>query len=84
MIQTVSVEELHNRIDELLARARSAGDEVIVSEGGTPVLRVEPIGGEPRPRQPRKPGSAKGQIWIADDFDDPLPEEVLRAFEGEE
>jgi antitoxin (DNA-binding transcriptional repressor) of toxin-antitoxin stability system len=80
MIQTVSVEELHNRIDELLARARSAGDEVIVSEGGTPVLRVEPIGGEPRPRQPRKPGSAKGQFVVPDDFDDPLPDDIVESF----
>ena len=33
---------------------------------------------------PRTPGSAKGKIWIAPDFDAPLPDELLDAFEGNE
>lgn len=32
--------------------------------------------------EPRRPGALKGQIWIADDFDE-LPPEILAAFEGE-
>jgi hypothetical protein len=28
----------------------------------------------------RRPGCGKGKIWIADDFDDPLPDELLEAF----
>ncbi len=28
-------------------------------------------------------GLAKGLISISDDFDDPLPDEILRLFEGE-
>ena len=28
----------------------------------------------------RKFGSAKGQVWIADDFNDPLPDEIVNAF----
>lgn len=31
----------------------------------------------------RRPGSMEGEIWIADDFDE-LPEDLLRAFEGED
>jgi antitoxin (DNA-binding transcriptional repressor) of toxin-antitoxin stability system len=41
------------------------------------VARLVPV--EPR-RAPRQPGSAKGQIWIADDFDAPLPDEILGRF----
>jgi len=33
-------------------------------------------------RQPRHPGLLKDKIWIADDFDAPLPEDVLETFEG--
>ena len=47
---------------------------------GKPIARLLPLG--PR-RQPRKPGYLKGKIWIADDFDDPLPEEIMAAFRGE-
>jgi len=35
------------------------------------------------PEKPvRKPGFLEGKIWIADDFDAPLPEDLLDAFEG--
>jgi hypothetical protein len=33
--------------------------------------------------QPRPMGLAKGQFTVPDDFNDPLPEDVLRAFEGQ-
>lgn len=36
----------------------------------------------PTRKKPREPGTAKGKIWIAPDFDEPLPEEILKAFEG--
>jgi len=32
--------------------------------------------------KPRKPGALKGKIWIAEDFDAPLPEELLDLFAG--
>jgi hypothetical protein len=35
------------------------------------------------PLEPRRPGLMKGKIWIADDFDDPLPGEIMAAFRGE-
>jgi hypothetical protein len=31
-------------------------------------------------RPPRRPGAWKGRVWIADDFDDDLPADVLDAF----
>jgi hypothetical protein len=33
---------------------------------------------------PRQPGRLKGRIHIAPDFDEPLPEEILAAFRGDE
>jgi prevent-host-death family protein len=58
----------------------AAGEEIIIAKAGKPVARLLPF--EAR-RQPREPGLMKGQIWIADDFDDPLPEEIMAAFRGE-
>jgi len=39
----------------------------------------EPPGSLENPHQERTPGSARGSIWIADDFDAPIPE-LERAF----
>ena len=58
----------------------AAGEEIVIAKAGKPVARLLPF--EPR-REPRKPGLMKGKIWIAEDFDDPLPEEIMAAFRGE-
>lgn len=58
----------------------AAGEEIVIAKAGKPVARLLPF--EPR-RAPRQPDLLKGEIWIADDFDDPLPEEIMAAFRGE-
>ena len=58
----------------------AAGEEIIIATDGKPVARLVPF--EPH-REPRRPGLMKGRIWIAEDFDDPLPEQILAAFRGE-
>ena len=71
----VNMHQAKTELSKLVARAL-AGEEVIVTRRGTPVVRLVPIS------QQRTPGFLKGKIWIAPDFDAPLPEEVLREFEG--
>ena len=55
------------------------GEEVIIARAGKPVARLVPLKARPRSR---RLGLLEGRIRIADDFDAPLPEEVLKAFEG--
>ena len=74
----VNVHEAKTHFSRLLDRV-SGGEEVIIARAGEPVARLVPV--EKPPRE-RLPGSAKGEIEIVDDFDAPLPEEVLREFEG--
>jgi antitoxin (DNA-binding transcriptional repressor) of toxin-antitoxin stability system len=45
-----------------------------------PKARLVPLA---RKAPPRKPGAWKGRVVIAPDFDTPLPEDVLAAFEGQ-
>ncbi len=54
------------RFSELVQKAM-LGEEVIITKDNKPVLKLVPL---EKPRQPRKPGSGKGQIlYIAPDFD---------------
>jgi hypothetical protein len=32
--------------------------------------------------EPRRPGGWEGKVWVAEDFDDPLPADILAGFEG--
>lgn len=78
MTVTVNVHNAKTHLSQLLNRVL-AGEEIIIARAGKPVARLVAI--TPVLTQ-RTPGSAKGQVWIASDFDAPLPEEILDAFEG--
>ena len=78
MTLTVNVHEAKTQLSKLLLRV-SSGEEIIIARAGKPVARLVPVIGEPTRRLP---GSAAGQVWIAADFDAPLPEEILGEFEG--
>jgi antitoxin (DNA-binding transcriptional repressor) of toxin-antitoxin stability system len=55
------------------------GEEVIIAKAGEPKARLVPFA---RPVRNRKPGDWKGRFVFGPDFDAPLPEDVLTAFEG--
>jgi len=57
----------------------AAGAEVIIAKAGKPMARLIPLTGVKRPK---KLGLLKGKIKIPDDFNSPLPEDVLAEFEG--
>lgn len=66
-----------SRLSQLVDQAQR-GEEVIIARAGKPVARIIPF--EAR-KQPRQPGRWKGQVTIADDFDE-TPIELIEAFEG--
>jgi prevent-host-death family protein len=72
----LNVHEAQAQLAQLLERARQ-GEEIIIAEAGRPVARLVLID---RPTAPRVPGSAAGQVVIADDFDAPLPESILKTY----
>jgi antitoxin (DNA-binding transcriptional repressor) of toxin-antitoxin stability system len=53
------------------------GEEIIIAKAGKPVARLAPLEIQ---KAPRKPGLMKDQIWMSDDFDAPLPPDLLKAF----
>jgi|LakMenEpi10Aug09_1017262.scaffolds.fasta_scaffold00635_3 prevent-host-death family protein len=61
---------------ELLRRVLS-GEEVILSQAGTPVARIIPFSHRPLARIP---GLDRGKVVIAPDFNSPLPEDILKDF----
>lgn len=71
----VGVGEAKTHLSRLL-RQVSNGEEVVIERDGTPVARLVAIA---PPKQ--EFGWARNEIWIADDFDDPLPPEIQQHFE---
>ena len=75
---TVNVHEAKTQLSQLLLRI-SMGEEVVIAKAGKPVARLVPFAAQP---VRRTAGSAVGQVWMAPDFDAPLPDEILEAFEA--
>ena len=74
---TVNIYEAKMRLSELVDRA-SGGEIIVIAKAGTPVARLVPL--PPAPPK-RTPGLLKGKIWVADDFDDPLPPDIQQFFD---
>jgi prevent-host-death family protein len=73
----VNVHEAKTHLSRLLEEVRQ-GEEVVIAKAGKPVARLVAVNASPNRR---RPGSARGQIWIAEDFDAPLPEDIQEFFE---
>lgn len=76
----VNLYDAKTHLSKLVERA-SAGEEIIIAKAGKPKARLVPL---EKPPGDRKPGGWEGRVWIADDFDDELPPEILAGFYGDE
>lgn len=76
MVQ-VGVHEAKTNLSRLLTRV-AAGEEVVITRSGRPVARLVPVERTGR----RELGMDRGRVFIADDFDSPLPDDLLDAFES--
>jgi len=66
----VTAKEAKARLDELLTEAAKGEEVVIASEDGGTFKLV--LSAAPPKKKRGLVGSAKGQIWMSDDFDEPL------------
>ena len=62
-----------------LLEAVEAGEDVVIARAGRPIARLVPAHTR---TQPRTPGSWRGRVFIAEDFDE-TPEDLIAAFHGD-
>ena len=74
----VNIHEAKTHFSRLLQRVAN-GEEVIIARAGVPVARLVPV---VQKQDVRPLGFARGEVWVADDFDAPLPDELLKQFYG--
>lgn len=75
---TVNIHQAKTHLSKLLRRV-SGGEEITIARAGVPVARLVCV--EPR-KVPRPLGLDRGLYDVPDDFDAPLPAEILAAFNG--
>jgi prevent-host-death family protein len=72
---TVGVHETKTHLSKLLRRV-ATGEEIVIARAGEPVAKLVPVAAPQR-----RFGLDRGVFAVPDDFDDTLPEDVLRLFE---
>ena len=77
----VNIHVAKTHLSRLLQRV-AGGEEITIARAGVPVARLVAI--EPDKKKARPLGMDRGRIWIADDFDAPLPDDLLKTFYGGE
>ena len=76
MDHQINIHEAKTQMSKLVERAR-AGEEFIIAKAGQPVARLVPLG-----KAKRQLGLLNGRFKIPDDFNEPLPDDVIAGFEG--
>jgi antitoxin (DNA-binding transcriptional repressor) of toxin-antitoxin stability system len=77
MATHVTIREAEKTFSALIGRVQG-GEEIVIDEGGQPVARLLPANPA---GENRKPGSAQGLFVVPEDFNNPLPGDVLDEFE---
>ena len=78
MPKTLNLYEAKTRLSQLVEDA-AAGEEIVIAKAGKPRARLVNLRTKARLR---RPGGSKGRVWIAADFDAPLPDDLLARFFG--
>jgi prevent-host-death family protein len=72
----VNIHEAKTHLSRLLERVAS-GEEVTIAKAGKPVARLVPAQAIER----RRLGVDEGRVTVPDDFNQPLPDDVISDFE---
>jgi antitoxin (DNA-binding transcriptional repressor) of toxin-antitoxin stability system len=75
----VSIDDIQRDVSTYLQRVE-AGETLVIFRAGTPIAEIKPV--VPHVETLRPFGLCAGEFIVPDDFDAPLPEDILSAFEG--
>jgi prevent-host-death family protein len=75
-VKTVNLHAAKTHLSRLVDEA-AAGQEVVIAKSGKPMVRLVPVAARGRRTGF---GALRGKIRIREDFDAPLPDDLLRAF----
>lgn len=77
-MNTVNIYDAKTHLSKLIDQA-AGGDDILIARSGKPVARLTSL---TTLRRHVRFGVLKGEIRISEDFDEPLPDDVIKSFEG--
>lgn len=77
-MRTVNIHAAKTQLSRLIDDV-AKGEEIVIAKAGRPVARLVPLADA---HKKRRLGGLAGKVQIPEDFDAPLPDDILDAFEG--
>jgi prevent-host-death family protein len=75
----INVHDAKTHLSRYLERV-AAGEVIVLCKRNVPIAELRPL---PAPRtEPRPVGLARGRFTVPDEFFEPLPDDLVEAFEG--
>ncbi len=78
-LRKVSIDEVTRNLPALVQRIE-AGETLIIVKAGKPIAEVKPVASAFKTLRPF--GLCAGEFSVPDDFDDPLPKDIMERFGG--
>lgn len=76
----ISVDEIKRDFSKFLKRVES-GEILVIMKAGKPLAEIKPVSQDTSKLRPF--GLCEGDFTVPDDFDVPLPEDIIKEFEGQ-
>jgi prevent-host-death family protein len=77
-MRTINIHAAKTQLSRLVDEA-AKGEEIVIAKAGKPMARLVPLD---TLKKKRRLGTLAGKLTVSDDFDAPIPDDVLDAFEG--
>ncbi|MFQ5651317.1 MAG: type II toxin-antitoxin system Phd/YefM family antitoxin [bacterium] len=80
LVNQISVDEIKRDFSKFLKRVES-GEILLIMKAGKPLAETKPVSQDTSKLRPF--GLCEGDFTVPDDFDVPLPEDIIKGFEGQ-
>ncbi|HEY9701275.1 MAG TPA: hypothetical protein V6C58_02460 [Allocoleopsis sp.] len=76
---TLNIDDIQHDLSAFI-KLIQAGNNLIITQADQPIAEIKPITTNQLQKEPRPRGLCEGEFVVPDDFNDPLPEEIINLF----
>lgn len=76
---TLNINDIQQNLSEFI-KLIEEGNQLIITQADRPIAEIKPISTNPSQKEPRPIGLCEGEFVVPDDFNDPLPDEIVDLF----
>jgi len=76
---TLNIDDIQQNLSGFIKLIQE-GNSLIITQADQPIAEIKPISTNQKHKEPRPIGLCEGEFVVPDNFNDPLPEEIINLF----